>query len=211
MDADTPLAPSDGQGTPEVGRAALLQRVAITLGGIAAGGAAAAGLADADHTGHGSASLSHRDREVLGLAWRLEQLQTAFYAEAIRRGKLTGEPAQYARTVGHEEREHLRHVEHELGNPNHPPIKFHFGNATANDAQFVAAAAKIEDIVLAAYNGQAENMSRATLTSLARLISVEARHAAWARSLAGELPAPTAVDVPISATKALDAIKPYLA
>jgi rubrerythrin len=185
--------------------------VGIALTGIAAGGAAAAGLADANRSAHGDPIPTHRDREVLELALRLEQLQAAFYAEAIRRGKLTGEPKQFAQTVGHEERDHLSYIEHALGASHAKSAKFRFGDATANDAQFVAAAAKIEDTVLSAYNGQAENMSRATLQSVARVISVEARHASWARSLAGQVPAPVPVDVPISAAKALDAIKPYLA
>jgi rubrerythrin len=148
---------------------------------------------------------------VLELALRLERLQVAFYGEAIRRGKLTGEARQFARIVGHEEQQHLTYVEHALGRPNAKAARFSFGDATADDKRFVAAAAKIESTGLAAYNGQAGNMSPETLRSAARVISVEARHAAWARSLAGELPAPVPVDVPITAAKALDAIKPYLA
>ena len=194
-------------------RAVLLKRVAITLGGITAGGAAAAGLADASGSSakHKSSSLSQRDRQVLEFALRLEQLQNAFYAEAMHRGKLTGEAKQFAHTVGGEEREHLAYIEHTLGRPTAKPSKFSFGDATANDKKFVAAAAKLEDTGLAAYNGQAGNMSRETLASVARVISVEARHAAWARSLAGELPAPVPVDVPITAAKAMKEIKPYLA
>ena len=63
---------------------------------------------------------------------------------------------------------------------------------------------------LAAYNGQAENISRTTLQSVSRVISVEARHASWARSLAGKLPAPVPADVPITASAALKSIKSYL-
>jgi rubrerythrin len=219
MDGKRPLAESGSPQTPGVERAALLKRTAIALGGIAAGGAAAAGFADASSSGNGGRkshtdakqTLSKRDREILELALRLEQLQNAFYGEAIRRGKLTGEAKQFAQVVGHEEHEHLLYIEDQLGEHSPKATKFKFGDATANDKQFIAAAAKIEDTGLAAYNGQAGNMSRGTLKSVARVISVEARHAAWARSLAGELPAPVAVDVPISASKALNAIKPYLA
>ena len=42
------------------------------------------------------------------------------------------------------------------------------------------------------------------------MISVEARHASWARSLAGKLPAPVPADVPITASAALKSIKSYL-
>jgi rubrerythrin len=212
MDVEQPLAESGDRGTTEVRRATLLKRVAITLGGITAGGAAAAGFAEASrHSPQHDASLSARDRKILEFALRLEHLQVAFYNEAIRRGKLTGEAKQFAHTVGHEEQEHLDYFERVLGNSNAKPGRFTFGDATAGDKQFVAAAAKIEDTGLAAYNGQAENMSRQTLTAVARVISVEARHAAWARSLAGQVPAPVPADQPISAAQALNAIKPYLA
>lgn len=212
MDVEQPLAESGDRHATEVGRATLLKRVAITLGGIAAGGAAAAGFAEASRTSHhDDSSLSARDREILEFALKLERLQVAFYSEAIRRGKLSGEAKQFAQVVGHEEQEHLDYFEHVLGNSNAKPGSFKFGDATAGDKQFVAAAAKIEDSGLAAYNGQAENMSRQTLTGVARVISVEARHAAWARSLAGQVPAPVPADEPISAAQALNAIKPYLA
>jgi len=213
MDEQGPFSSNAGAPTNPLGRGALLKRTLIALGGIATGGAAAAGFADASR---GSAKrrgsgLSRQDREVLELALRLERLQVAFYGEAIRRGKLTGEARQFAQTVGHEEGQHLAYIAHALGSPSADTTKFSFGDATAGDKQFVAAAAKIESTGLAAYNGQAENVSRETLALLARVMSVEGRHAAWARSLAGELPAPVAVDVPISASKALNEIKPYLA
>jgi rubrerythrin len=212
MDEERPIAKSGDRRTTEVGRAALLKRVAITLGGITAGGAAAAGLAEAGRNARsdGSSSLSARDREILEFALRLEHLQVAFYGEALRRGKLTGEARQFAHVVGAEEHQHLEYFEHVLGNSAAQPGTFAFGDATADDRRFVTAAAKIEDTGLAAYNGQAENLSRHTLQSVARVISVEARHAAWARSLAGQVPAPVAADQPINAAQALQAIKPYL-
>jgi hypothetical protein len=42
-------------------------------------------------------------------------------------------------------------------------------------------------------------------------VSVEARHAAWARALAGKDPAPVAVDTPISISQAKSALAPFLA
>ena len=52
---------------------------------------------------------------------------------------------------------------------------------------------------MAAYNGQATNVSKPTLEAAATVVSVEARHAAWIRSIAGEPPAPDATDTPLSA------------
>ena len=200
--------PSNRRPSTGVPRAAILKRIALSLGGLSAAGAAAAGLASASRSS-GSA-LSARDREVLEFALMFEQLQTAFYGEALRHGKLKGPTRQFAEVVGGEERAHLHYLERALGSAARSAPSFTFGDATTDDAQFIAAAVTIEDTGLAAYNGQAGNMSRATLQSVARVISVEARHAAWARSLAGKLPAPVPADVPITAATALKSIKSYL-
>jgi rubrerythrin len=209
MDSPGPRLASDVEySITKVPRAAIIKRIAVTLGGLSAAGAAAAGLASASRSS--GASLSSRDTEVLELALKLEQLQTAFYGQALRDGKLTGETRQFAEVVGREERAHLQYLEHTLGHATGSEPTFTFGDATTNNDKFIAAAVTIEDTGLAAYNGQAENMSRATLQSVARVISVEARHAAWARSLAGQLPAPVPADVPITAAAALKSIKPYL-
>src|ERR1700761_3109896 len=215
MNEQTP--PLATRGTAEaaqpVRRATLIKRTGIALAGVIGGGGAAATLANASKSaGHASKSsgLTQRDREILAFALRLEHLQVAFYTEAIQKNKLTGEVKQFAHVVGGEEHEHLVYLQHELGGSS-AVGKYSFGNATASDKAFVKAAATIEDTGLAAYNGQAGNLSKAALTNVARVISVEARHAAWARSLAGELPAPVPADEPISAAQALKAIKPYLA
>ena len=73
----------------------------------------------------------------------------------------------------------------------------------------MATAVKLEEIGLAAYNGQAGNVSKPTLRSLARVMSVEARHVAWIRVLAGEVPAPTPTDTPISAQAATRALRAF--
>jgi hypothetical protein len=57
----------------------------------------------------------------------------------------------------------------------------------------------LEDVGVALYNGQAGNLTRGALAAAAEIVSVEARHSAWARDLAGEIPAPVATDVPADA------------
>jgi hypothetical protein len=44
------------------------------------------------------------------------------------------------------------------------------------------------------YNGQAANLSPKARATTAGIVSVDARHAAWIRSLAGQVPAPSPVD-----------------
>lgn len=188
-------------------RAGLLRRASVGVGAISAGGAGAAALASA----RGPASLAARDRRILQFALELERLQSTFYAEAIRGGKLSGEVRQFAEIVGREETAHRHYLEKVLGSHAPATRRYRFGNATHDNHSFVAAAVKLEDTGLAGYNGQALNLSRSALRSVSRVISVEARHAAWARDLAGQPPAPHATDAPISAAQAMSAIRPYIA
>jgi Ferritin-like domain len=52
----------------------------------------------------------------------------------------------------------------------------------------------LENIGVAAYNGQAANLTKGALAAAAEIVSVEGRHAAWISALAGEPPAPRAAD-----------------
>ena len=187
-------------------RGALLKRVSLGTAAVSAAGVGAAALASAQ----GGGRLTQRDRKVLRFALELELLQSAFYAAALKSGKLTGEVRQFVETVGHEEEAHRKYVEKLLGGSAGIHPRFNIPAASDNRS-FLDAAVKLEDTGLAAYNGQAGNLSRGALAQISRVISVEARHASWVRDLAGQQPAPHATDAPISASQALTAIRPYLA
>ena len=159
----------------------------------------------------GSSALTHRDREVLRFLAGLERLESAFYAAALRSGKLTGETRQFAEVVGREERDHLHDLTDLLGGHAPPAARYRFEHALRSDRAFVTAAADLEDTVVAAYNGQAQNVTRHTLGRIARIMSVESRHAAWARGLSGKLPAPVAADAATGADAAMKALRPFLA
>jgi hypothetical protein len=73
-----------------------------------------------------------------------------------------------------------------------------FGDALKDVDAFSAAAVKLEDLAVATYNGQAVNLTTASLKAAARVVSVEARHAAWIRSILGEVPATEPTDAPAS-------------
>jgi Ferritin-like domain len=68
----------------------------------------------------------------------------------------------------------------------------------------------LEEAGLGVYNGQAVNLTPKTLAAAARVVSVEARHAAWARAIAGKDPAPLAVDVPVSVSQAKQTFQPFI-
>jgi rubrerythrin len=169
----------------------------IAAGTAAAGAAVATGVAAGPL--ESPSAQSDRDIEALQLLLALEYTETAFYAEALERGSLRGEMKDYASAVLAQEREHLAFVRQALGSRAEPEPRFEFGSATRNPDDFAAAAAELEDLAVAAYNGQATNVSKATLGAAATVVSVEARHAAWVRSIAGEPPAPDATDKPLAA------------
>jgi rubrerythrin len=169
----------------------------IAAGAVAAGAAVAAGVASGPL--ESPSAQSDRDIEALQLLLALEYTETAFYAEALERGSLRGEMKDYASAVLAQEREHLAFVKQALGSRAEREPRFDFGSATRDPDDFAAAAAELEDIAVAAYNGQATNVSKATLEAAATVVSVEARHAAWVRSISGEPPAPDATDKPLAA------------
>ena len=72
----------------------------------------------------------------------------------------------------------------------------------------------LEDTGVAAYNGQGPRLRRKTLPTAASIVSVEARHAAWIRHIAGgpaydagkNYPAPVAFDPALSKKKVESAV-----
>ena len=141
-----------------------------------------------------AASLGEGDVRALNLLLLVEHTQVAFYTEAVHRRGIKGEILGYARQVASQEKEHLAALKRALGGRAEPKPGFEFGDATRDPDAFVAAAANLEDLAVSAYNGRGSEVSPAVLAAAAKIVSVEARHAAWIRSIVGELPAPDATD-----------------
>jgi hypothetical protein len=190
-----------------VSRAGLLTRSLAVLGALAGSAAGAADLAASS----GAQRSPARDREILNLALLIARLQAAFYADAVHRGRLTGETHQFAEVVGGHERAHVRYLTAALGSRANKSPSFRFGDASGDPSKFIATAVSLEETALGVYNGQAVNLTPQALAAAARVVSVEARHAGWARALAGKDPAPVAVDVPITVDQAKSVVQPFLA
>ena len=94
------------------------------------------------------------------------------------------------------EREHVAYLEGALAEEADPEPTLDFAEVTADADAFAKAAAQLEDVAVGAYNGQAANVTTGAFLAAARIVSVEARHAAWIRSIGNGDPAPDAVDVP---------------
>ena len=180
---DDALAPSG-----RWSRGGLLRRAGLVGATLAAGGTLIARRA------MDAGSATAEDARVLQFALIIERLQQAFYAEANKRGALKGEVAEYARVAGGHEDDHVAFIIKALGGKAAQPPRFDFRDTTSSERAFVKTAVQLEDLGLGAYNGQAPNLSPATLAAAARIVSVEARHAAWIRDLAGKTPAPRASD-----------------
>jgi ferritin-like protein len=184
-------------------RGELLERAVVAGGAVAAGGVLVVGLPRLAI----SAPSRKQDAKVLNFVLLIESLQAAFYAEALRNGKLTGEWRQFARVVGRQERAHLAYLKRTLGADARSIPRFKFGDSTKSVKKFSAAAVALEDMGLAAYNGQATNLTGRALRAAGKITSVEARHASWARDIAGENPAPRATDLPASEAKVTAALR----
>ena len=184
-------------------RAQLIERVLVGGGALVAAGVVASGLAPESL----SAPSPSQDARILNFALHLEYLQARFYAEAVDRGGLTGELLQFARVAGRHERAHVAYLRRVLGDAAQPAPAFDLGDATGDGDRFGRAAVTLEDLAVAAYNGQGTNLTRRALAAAAKIVSVEARHASWVRAIVGKPPAPHAQDPLWSAVKATAAVR----
>jgi rubrerythrin len=183
-------------------RAEFMKR-AMLAGGAGIAGAMIAGSPRSTD----AAQLSQADLRALNLLLMVEYTEGAFYDEAIRRNRLDGELLDYARAVAAQEKEHLDFVRSALGGRAEDEPDFDFGDRTGDPDAFATAAGDLEDLAVAAYNGQGTNVSSETLAAAATIVSVEARHAAWVRSIVRQPPAPEALDMPRSADQVLNGLR----
>jgi rubrerythrin len=167
------------------------RRDVLKLGGLGAGTLLLAGAGGAVGADRPSA---YQDQKILNFALVLERLQAAFYREALARTSLTGELLEFAETVGAHERAHVDFLEEVLGDHAGPPPRLDLRAATQDSQAFGSTARMLEDAGVAAYNGQAANLTKEALGPAAEIVSVEGRHAAWIRDILGLPPAPRAAD-----------------
>ena len=147
------------------------------------------------------------DVAILNFALALEYLQASFYTEAERIGALHGALKQQADVVGTHERAHVKAFRQLLGAKAIKEPRFNFHGVTESQDAFRRTAVAFEDLAVAAYKGQAPLItSRSYLAGAIGIHSVEARHAAWIRRLAGFLPAAKAFDDPLDAHRVVDIV-----
>lgn len=184
-------------------RGQMMARGVVTAGTLAAGGILIGGLPKLAVSQPSQA----QDARVLEWLLQVEYLEAGFYSEAERRGALNGEPREFAALVGEQERAHVDALERALGTKATNKPTFDFGDAVADPRRFVATAIELEEMALAAFNGQVPNLTEKRLLMAMKVASVEARHVGWVRDLAGRNPAPRPADVPATQAQTEAAMK----
>jgi hypothetical protein len=188
--------------------AVISRRAVVKLATVAGGGLLLGGVSIERMLGATSAAPSaQQDRQILNYALLLEYLQAAFYADALARGNLRGELREFAEVVGGHEQAHVAFLKKALGPAARKEPAFRFGGATRDAQKFGATARVLEDAGVAAYNGQAANLTKPTLGAAVKIVSVEGRHAAWIRDIVGVEPAPRAADAGWSADRITGELK----
>jgi hypothetical protein len=137
---------------------------------------------------------------ILNYGLGFEYLQSTFYTEAERVGtiaQMAKRKAVWARTLGAHERAHVAILKQVLGAKAVKKPSFNFGGVTESEAGFTKTAVAMEDLTVALLTGQTPRVrTRALVAALFSLLTVEARHAAWARRIAGFRPVARALDDP---------------
>ncbi|MDQ3857779.1 MAG: ferritin-like domain-containing protein [Actinomycetota bacterium] len=140
------------------------------------------------------------DVRIFQYALNFEYLQATFYTETERAGTVAAmkqEKAVWAKTLGAHERAHVQIIKHVLGDAATKKPFFNFHGNTESETKFTRTAVAMEDLTTALLTGVTPAIhSRALVAATFSLLTVEARHAAWARHLAGVVPVAGALDQP---------------
>jgi Ferritin-like domain len=210
MEATSPVGISSGPRIEELDRDGALQEAlrgllgttrAEFLRGTALGSAALLGALASPAEAQPSRA---RDRHILNYGLAFEYLQAGFYTEAERLGtvrRMGHEREFWARTLGAHERAHVRILKRVLGKDAAPKPFFDYRGVTEDPDHFTRTAVAMEDLTVALLGGQAPRMSdRQLRAAFFSLLTVEARHAAWARRIIGFVPVADALDEPKTLT-----------
>jgi hypothetical protein len=157
------------------------------------------------------------DVDVLNYALTLEHLEAAFYEMSgmfeLGEDAYGNSIGEYVAVIGEHEAAHvatLTDVITQLGGEPVARAEYDFGVTDA--ATFLATAATLENVGVAAYDGAgAAIQDPELLTAAGSIVAVEARHAAYLNLITGTSPFPAAVETPLSMSEVLDAAGPFIA
>lgn len=149
--------------------------------------AAACKKNDNQNPGNGGIPLGSGDIGILNYAYALEQLEAAFYTQAVASlysGASATEQA-YLTDIRDHEIAHREFFKKALGDKAIPVLEVDFSSINFSSKDSVLATAKaFEDLGVSAYNGAGQLITAPEYLLLAgKIVSVEARHAAAIRDL----------------------------
>lgn len=183
-------------------RLSFLRKAGLGAGALMGGGAVLSALAPsalAADSGRPPASFGKGDVGILNYALTLEYLESAFYNEAYA-NLYSGASAQvraFLATTKTDEAAHVAALKGSLGSKAVKKPTFNFGSAVTSLSTFEATAYVLENTGVAAYSGQAFNITEPKVLGVAlAIVTVEARHAGAIAAIIGK---PIAKDGPFDA------------
>lgn len=131
--------------------------------------------------------LGSGDTGILNYAYALEQLEAAFYTQVIMSpySGITAAETALLTDIRDHEIAHREFFKAALAGSAIPPLEVDFSSINFTSRDSVLGTAKaFEDLGVTAYNGAGKLISNADYLTLAgKIVSVEARHAAYIRDL----------------------------
>jgi hypothetical protein len=161
----------------------------------------------------GTEMFGKGDLGILGYALTLEYLETQFYADAVKSGKLSGKALAVAKEFGSEESQHVAALKAAINKLGGTPPPKPVGKFPLKDqASILKLAATVENLGANAYLGQAGNIKSPEVLGAALSIhTVEARHASVLNTVTGmDITPDGAFAKPATAAEVLKAVKPFI-
>jgi rubrerythrin len=193
-------------------RLSFLRKGAVAGGAVLGSGAIMSALVPGTALAKGRppAAFGKGDIGILNYALTLEYLESAFYNEATRAGRITNPALKaFLRTVTKDENAHVKLLRSALGSKAIRRPKFDFMGIPRDPSKFAATAYVLENTGVHAYLGQAANIKDAKiLLTAASIVTVEARHSGAIGLYLGKAIAPNGpLDNGLTASKVLSAVK----
>ncbi len=156
--------------------------------------------------------------DTLNFALTLEYIEDAFYRTGLKKGVVPRKHQAVFAHIGRHEAQHVAFLSGALGKAAVKPPKADFtaggkyDDVFSNFNTFLTLSQTFEDLGVAAYKGQAGNLTGNgdILTAALQIHSVEARHAAEVRRIGGKKAWKSAFDEPKTKEQVLAAAKPFL-
>lgn len=176
-------------------RAVFSRRRALKWGLVGAGTALLVGTPKlvSAQTGAKTLTFNADDIGILNFALLLEELEAAFYPAALKSGKITNpKERDYLSAIGNHEAQHVTFLRQVLGSN----ALFQTRDLSLNTAglnalltnrdKILSTAVTLEDLGVHAYNGAGPSLTNPTyILAAGSIVSVEGRHSAAVRELAG--------------------------